>query len=40
MTVLLDHDVLDGAPMVRFLNSLNTSIENGAGLSVAADERE
>ncbi len=29
MTVLVDHDVIDGAPMVRFLNDLTTCIENG-----------
>jgi pyruvate/2-oxoglutarate dehydrogenase complex dihydrolipoamide acyltransferase (E2) component len=32
MTVLLDHDVIDGAPMVRFLNDLTRYIENGQGL--------
>ena len=31
-TVLLDHDVVDGAPMVRFLNDLTKSIEHGMGL--------
>jgi len=29
MTILVDHDVLDGAPMVRFLNELTRCIENG-----------
>lgn len=29
MTILVDHDVIDGAPMVRFLNELTKSIENG-----------
>ncbi len=29
MTILVDHDVIDGAPMVRFLNDLTKSIENG-----------
>lgn len=29
MTVLADHDVIDGAPMVRFLNELTRDIENG-----------
>lgn len=28
MTILVDHDVIDGAPMVRFLNDLTDSIEN------------
>ncbi len=32
MTVLIDHDVIDGAPMVRFLNDLTRFIENGSGL--------
>jgi len=31
-TALLDHDVVDGAPMVRFLNDLNNLIEKGYGL--------
>ncbi len=29
MTILVDHDVIDGAPMVRFLNDLTNYIENG-----------
>ncbi len=29
MTVLVDHDVIDGAPMVRLLNDLTRSIEIG-----------
>jgi len=29
MTILVDHDVIDGAPMVRFLNELTKAIENG-----------
>ena len=29
MTVLADHDVIDGAPMVRFLNDLTKHIETG-----------
>jgi pyruvate/2-oxoglutarate dehydrogenase complex dihydrolipoamide acyltransferase (E2) component len=29
MTILVDHDVLDGAPMVRFLNDLTKYIECG-----------
>lgn len=29
MSILLDHDVIDGAPMVRFIKELTTRIENG-----------
>ncbi len=29
MTILVDHDVIDGAPMVRFLNDLTKFIETG-----------
>lgn len=29
MTILADHDVIDGAPMVRFLNDLTKDIERG-----------
>lgn len=29
MTILVDHDVIDGAPMVRFLNDLTRAIESG-----------
>ncbi len=29
MTILVDHDVIDGAPMVRFLNDLTNYIESG-----------
>lgn len=29
MTILSDHDVLDGAPMVKFLNDLTKHIESG-----------
>ena len=29
MTILVDHDVVDGAPMVRFLNDLTKYIESG-----------
>jgi pyruvate/2-oxoglutarate dehydrogenase complex dihydrolipoamide acyltransferase (E2) component len=32
MTVLIDHNVVDGAPMARFVNSLTENIENGFGL--------
>ena len=29
MTILVDHDVIDGAPMVRFLNDFTRSVETG-----------
>lgn len=29
MTILVDHDVIDGAPMVRFLKDLTDNIEHG-----------
>ena len=29
MTILFDHDVIDGAPMVKFLNELTRSLESG-----------
>lgn len=29
MTILVDHDVIDGAPMVRFLNDLTKCLETG-----------
>ena len=29
MTILVDHDVIDGAPMVRFLDDLTTYLETG-----------
>ena len=32
MTVLMDHDVIDGAPMARFINELVRNIENGLAL--------
>ena len=32
MTILSDHDVIDGAPMVRFLNDLTHTIEQGMGI--------
>lgn len=31
-TLLLDHDVIDGAPMVRFVNDLTRLIDEGAGI--------
>lgn len=33
MTILVDHDVIDGAPMVRFLNDLTKYIESGEEIS-------
>ncbi|MGE5380275.1 MAG: 2-oxo acid dehydrogenase subunit E2 [Methylocystaceae bacterium] len=32
MTVLVDHDVIDGAPAVRFLSKLTELVEDGYGL--------
>jgi hypothetical protein len=32
MTVLLDHDVIDGAPLARFISKLSYNIEKGIGL--------
>jgi pyruvate/2-oxoglutarate dehydrogenase complex dihydrolipoamide acyltransferase (E2) component len=32
MTILLDHDVIDGAPMARFVAELTSNIENGLKL--------
>jgi len=32
MTVLLDHDVIDGAPMARFISDLSKNIESGMNL--------
>ena len=29
MSVLIDHDVIDGAPMARFISDLTSNIENG-----------
>jgi len=29
MTILVDHDLIDGASMVRLLNDLTREIENG-----------
>jgi len=37
MTILCDHDVLDGAPMVRFLQDLTHHIETGVGIDIATD---
>lgn len=33
MTVLVDHDIIDGAPAVRVLSNLNKMIESGFGIS-------
>lgn len=33
MTILVDHDVIDGAPMVRLLNDLTKSLESGEFLN-------
>jgi pyruvate/2-oxoglutarate dehydrogenase complex dihydrolipoamide acyltransferase (E2) component len=33
MTILMDHDVMDGAPMARFITKLSKNIETGLGLS-------
>ncbi|HNU59865.1 MAG TPA: 2-oxo acid dehydrogenase subunit E2 [Aquaticitalea sp.] len=32
MSILLDHDVIDGAPMVRFISDLARNIENGLNI--------
>ena len=32
VTILMDHNVIDGAPMARFVKSLAENIENGIGL--------
>lgn len=32
MSILLDHDVIDGAPMARFISQLSKNIENGLHL--------
>lgn len=32
MSILFDHDVVDGAPMVRFVSELSKNIENGLNL--------
>jgi pyruvate/2-oxoglutarate dehydrogenase complex dihydrolipoamide acyltransferase (E2) component len=33
MTVLIDHDVIDGAPMTRFIAKLSENIQSGLGLN-------
>jgi pyruvate/2-oxoglutarate dehydrogenase complex dihydrolipoamide acyltransferase (E2) component len=32
LTVLIDHDVMDGAPVTRFIGALSENIKNGMGL--------
>ncbi len=32
MSILIDHDVIDGAPMARFISELTKNIENGLNL--------
>lgn len=32
MSILLDHDVIDGGQMVRFISALSKNIENGVNL--------
>jgi pyruvate/2-oxoglutarate dehydrogenase complex dihydrolipoamide acyltransferase (E2) component len=32
MTILLDHDVIDGAPMARFISDLSANLEKGIAL--------
>lgn len=39
VTILLDHDVIDGAPMARFISDLTRDIEHGAGLEAANEEQ-
>jgi pyruvate/2-oxoglutarate dehydrogenase complex dihydrolipoamide acyltransferase (E2) component len=34
MTILVDHDVIDGGQMVRFLKELTRQIESGEELSL------
>ena len=36
MTILVDHDVLDGAPMVRFLGDLTDYLENAKEIDIMA----
>ncbi|MCF8230007.1 MAG: 2-oxo acid dehydrogenase subunit E2 [Bacteroidales bacterium] len=33
MTVLMDHDVVDGADMARYIYELVKNVENGTGLT-------
>jgi pyruvate/2-oxoglutarate dehydrogenase complex dihydrolipoamide acyltransferase (E2) component len=32
MTILIDHDVIDGSPMARFISDLSSNIEKGLGI--------
>jgi len=32
MSILIDHDVIDGAPMARFISDLSKNIENGLNI--------
>ena len=32
MTILIDHDVIDGSAMARFISDLSSNIEKGLGL--------
>jgi pyruvate/2-oxoglutarate dehydrogenase complex dihydrolipoamide acyltransferase (E2) component len=38
MTILVDHDVIDGGPMVRLLNDLTRAIEEGDELEIEPGE--
>jgi pyruvate/2-oxoglutarate dehydrogenase complex dihydrolipoamide acyltransferase (E2) component len=39
MTILVDHDVIDGAPMVRFLDDLTNDIESGKEINDTTAKR-
>jgi len=39
MTVLVDHDVIDGAPMVRFLDDLTDYLETGKEITDNGSEQ-
>ena len=38
LTVLIDHDVIDGAPAARFVDDLVKKMEKGYGLLAPGDE--
>lgn len=40
ITILCDHDVIDGAPMVKFLNDLTSFIETGKGINSTNAQHE
>lgn len=40
MTILVDHDVMDGAPMARFIDYLSQSIESAMGLEDYLPKRQ